>query len=145
MLVCEAMTGDVVTVAVDGTVADAAGPMLEFDVGSVVVTRGGNPYGIVTETDVIAAAHETGRPIDAIPLESATSHPLVTIGPDATVRAAVERMREAGIKKLAVVDGIDLVGILTRGDVVDAHPSLVREAVRRGERRGEWEGTSNGG
>lgn len=139
MLVSEVMTEDVLTVDVEGTVRDATRLMLEFEVGSVVVTRGGDPTGIVTETDVLAATYETGRTLDTIPIESAMTHPLVTADPDATVRAAVERMREAGVKKLPVVAGIELVGILTNSDVVDAHPRLLREAIHHEERRAEWD------
>lgn len=139
MLVSEVMTETVVTVDVDRTVEDAAGLMLEFEIGSVVVDRDGDPAGILTETDVLAAGYETGRPLGSIPVEAAMSQPLVTVAPDSTVRAAVELMRGANVKKLPVVDGIDLVGILTQEDVVYAHPLLVREAIHQEERRGDWE------
>ena len=139
MLVSDVMTEGVLSVDVEGTVRDATRLMLEFDVGSVVVDRQGDPTGIVTETDVLAAGYETGRPLDSISIEAAMSHPLVTVDPEATVRAAVDRMREAGVKKLPVVSGIDLVGIVTQGDVVDAHPQLLREAIHHEERRTEWD------
>lgn len=144
MLVSELMTEDVVTIDVDRTIGDATGLMLEFDIGSVVVDRGGDPTGIVTETDVLAAADETGRPLGSIPIEAAMSHPLVTVSPESTVRAAVERMREERVKKLPVVDGIDLVGILTHTDVVDAHPVLLQEAIHHEERRAEWDDPGDG-
>lgn len=140
MLVAEVMTANVVSVDVDRTVADAAGLMLEFDIGSVVVSRDGDPVGILTETDVVATGYDSGRPLGSIPIEAAMSHPLVTVSAEATVRAAVERMREADVKKLPVVDGIDLVGILTQEDVVFAHPQLLREAIHHEERRAEWDG-----
>jgi CBS domain-containing protein len=139
VLVSEVMTEDVVAVPVERTLGDAVALMLEHGIGSVIVTRDGDPAGIVTETDVLIAGHETGRPLAEIDLESAMSHPLVTIEPDATIRAAVERMRRSRIKKLPVVDGIEVVGILTQEDVVFAHPDLVREAVRHEERRAEWD------
>lgn len=144
MLVAEVMTANVVTVDVDRTVADAAGRMLEFGIGSVVVSRDGDPVGILTETDVVTAGYDSGRPLGAIPIEAAMSHPLVTVAPETTVRAAVERMREAHVKKLPVVDGIDLVGILTQEDVVFAHPKLLREAIHHEERRADWEEPEDG-
>ena len=140
MLVSEVMTENVVTIPVDRTLGDAVRLMLEFRIGSVIVTRDGDPSGIVTETDVLVAGHQTGEPLDAIPLEEAMSHPLVTVEPDVTVRAAVERMREARVKKLPVVDGIDVVGIITQEDVVYAHPVLLQEAIHHEERRAEWDG-----
>ena len=139
MLVAEVMTENVVTVPVDRTLGDAVRLMLEFRIGSVIVTRDGDPSGIVTETDVLISGHESGDPFDAIPIEEAMSHPLVTVEPDATVRAAVERMREVRVKKLPVVDGLDVVGILTHEDVVDAHPLLLQEAIHHEERRAQWD------
>ena len=139
MLVSEVMTEDVVTVPVDGTLGDAVVKMLEYRIGSVIVTRDGDPTGIVTETDVLISGSEYGEPFDATPLEEAMSHPLVTVEPDATVRAAVERMREGGVKKLPVVDDLDVVGIVTQQDVVFAHPLLLREAIHNEERRTEWD------
>ena len=139
MIVSDVMTRAVVTVDADRTADDAAGLMLEFDVGSVVVTREGDPTGILTETDVLAAGHGTGKPLDTIPVAEAMSHPLITIAPDASIRSAIARMREESVKKLAVVSGIDLVGILTHTDVVDAHSLLLREAIHNEERRAAWE------
>ena len=139
MLVAEVMTENVVTVPVDRTLGDAVRLMLEFRIGSVIVTRDGDPSGIVTETDVLISGHESGAAIDAIPLEEAMSHPLVTVEPEITIRAAVERMREERVKKLPVVDGIDVVGILTQEDVVFAHPLLLQEAIHHEERRAQWD------
>lgn len=144
MLVSEVMTENVLTVQVDRTLRDAARLMLEFDVGSVVVTREGDPLGIVTETDVIAAAYETERPLESIPIEAAMSHPLITVSPEATVRAAVEQMVAEGVKKLPVVDGLELVGVLTHTDLVDAHSLILKEAIHHEERRADWDGAEDG-
>lgn len=139
MLVEDVMTAEVVTVPIDDTLADAAARILEADVGSVIVERGGDPTGIVTKSDVLWAAHRTGEPLGAILVESAMSHPLETIAPGATVRAAARRMGEGGIKRLAVTDGIDLVGIVTQSDVVRNHASILREAIHHEERRERFE------
>lgn len=139
MLVEDAMTRPVVTVDVDVTLREAVELMLDHRVGSVIVEEDGNPAGIVTETDVLTATHRTGGPLSDIPLEDAASRPLISVAPGATVRSAVDRMREERVKKLGVVDGIDLVGIITQEDVVDNHPLLIREAIHHEERRQEWE------
>lgn len=135
MLVEDAMTESVVTVPVDASLRDVVRSMLSHDVGSVVVERDGDPTGIVTVTDVLKATYRSGAPLEATVVETAMSHPLVTVAPESTIRHAVERMREAGIKRLAVVDGIDLVGVLTQSDVVRNHAFLLREAVHNEERR----------
>lgn len=65
--------------------------------------------------------------------------PLQTIEPEATVRAAVDQMHHEAIKKLAVVEGLDLVGIITATDSATKHDALVAEAVALDRDRTRWE------
>lgn len=139
MLVREVMSSPVVSVPIGATLEDAVERMLEHGVGSLVVTEGGESVGILTTTDVLIAGHETGQPLADVTVGDAASRPLITIGPDATVRAAAERMRGEGVKRLPVADGFDLLGIVSQQDVVFAHPDLIREAVHNEERREQWE------
>lgn len=139
MLVRDVMTPTVVTVPVEDMLVEAVERMLDHRIGSVVVAGEGGPVGIVTEMDVLVAGRETGLPLDEISIAQVMSSPLVTIPPHATIRAAVERMREHEVKKLPVTDDFDVVGILTQQDVVYAHPDLVREAIELEERRRSWE------
>lgn len=140
MLVSDVMTPDVVTVTVDRSSRDAVQRMMDHGIGSVVVEREGDPTGIVTRSDVLQVALQSGEPLSAIPIEDVMSHPLVSVAPDATVRAAVHRMREEDIKRLAVVDGIDLQGVVTQSDVVRNHSELLQEAIHHEERRQELDG-----
>lgn len=133
MLVSELMSTPVASVPIDRSLQEAVERMLADRIGSVVVTEDGNPVGIVTETDVLVAGYRSRAPLFDIPVAEAASRPLITIAPDATVRAAVERMREEGVKKLGVADGLDLRGILTHQDVVQSHPDLIREAIEHVE------------
>lgn len=121
------MTTDLVTCDADAAVRDAAERMLRNRVGSVVVTDGGTPAGILTESDVLHAAYATDDPLSTIPVQKAASAPLVTVGPDATLRTATERMRSEGVKKLVVVDGVTPAGIVTTQDVVDNYAGIRRE------------------
>ncbi|MFC7081457.1 CBS domain-containing protein [Halorussus caseinilyticus] len=147
MLVRDAMTTDVVTAAADASVREAVGRMLRAGVGSVVVTREGNPAGILTETDALKAGYHAERPFGEIPVSKAATDSLVTTSPGTTIRGAVRQMRENDVKKLPVVDGMEIVGMLTMTDVVRAQENLVDEAVRLEERRQGWtsEGKSWGG
>jgi CBS domain-containing protein len=127
MLVEEVMTADLVTCEADATVRTAAELMLRNRIGSVVVTDGGTPAGILTESDVLHAAYATDDPLSTIPARKAASAPLVTVRPDATLRTATERMRSEGVKKLVVVDGVTPAGIVTTQDVVDNYAGIRRE------------------
>lgn len=139
MLVEDLMVRELVTCDVDGSLQDAAELMLRHQVGSVIVTRDGDPFGIVTETDMLEAGATTRHPFDELPLEEVVSTPLVTTTGDATVRAAVNLMREHGIKKLPVLEGLELVGIVSRTDIVFHYGDFIREAHALDERRDRWE------
>ncbi|MDG5776319.1 CBS domain-containing protein [Haloarculaceae archaeon H-GB2-1] len=139
MHVRDIMITDVVSCSVAEPLQTAVGKMLDAGVGSVIVTREGNPTGIVTETDVLWEGYDTGRCFENISVEEAMSHPLVTIAPDRTVQSASRKMIDDGIKKLAVVDGLDLVGIITLTDLVSHEDDLLDQAHREEAQRLDWE------
>ena len=139
MLVRDHMTREVVTCDAGVTVRDAAERMLDTGIGSVLITKDGTPLAILTETDIVRAGVVTGRALDDIPVDKAASHPLQTIAPDATVRSAVKRMNDGGIKKLPVVTDTELVGIVTHGDIVAHYSDFVREAHQLDASASQWE------
>ncbi len=127
VLVEAVVSTDLVVVDLGASLQTAAAEMLAAGVGSVVVLEGDAPTGIVTESDALAAGHAADVPFSEIPVKTVMSTPLVTVQPDRTVRAATERMREEGVKKLVVADGLDVVGILTATDLVGSYPELKAE------------------
>jgi CBS domain-containing protein len=139
MLVRDVMSKDVVTCGPDASLRTAGRRMLDAGVGSVVVVDDGVPMGILTETDALRAGVLTDRPFDDVAIREVGSSPLVTVGPAATVRKAVDRMREEGVKRLPVVENGTLVGVLTRTDVANHYGAFVREAHELDERRDDWE------
>ncbi len=132
------MTSEVVTVPADASLQEAVGQMLREGVGSAVVTREGNPAGIVTETDALKAGYLSERPFPEIPVAKAATGSLVTTAPDATVRKAVRQMHDEDVKKLPVVESMEMVGILTMTDVVRKQEKLIDEAVGLEEGREGW-------
>ena len=139
MLVREAMSTELVTVPLAASVHEAVKRMLQAGVGSVIVTHESDPVGILTETDALIAGYRTARSFEEIPVKPAMSRPLQTIAPEATVRAAVDQMHREAIKKLAVVEGLDLVGIITATDIATKHDALVAEALALDRDRTRWE------
>ena len=146
MLVREVMSSPAITVDPSASLHDVTEAMLESGTGSVVVTPDGDgddalgqaATGIVTESDVLRAAHRTGRPLVTISAETAASSPLVTISPDRTVRLAVDEMVEEGIKRLVVVDGFDIVGIVTLTDVALEYSEIRSEAIDLAYQSSQW-------
>ncbi|WP_313694513.1 CBS domain-containing protein [Halorarum halobium] len=139
MLVREVMSPEPVTVAADATLREAVERMLRERVGSVLLTRDGDPAGILTETDALRGAYRAERSLAAVPAAAAATEGLVTVPPTATTRRAVELMRDDGVKKLVVTEGLDAVGVVTTTDLAHNQPALLREAHEIESGRGDWE------
>ncbi|MEF8881542.1 MAG: CBS domain-containing protein [Halapricum sp.] len=139
MLVHELMTTDVVTCDADATLREAVDRLLEHGVGSVILTSDeGNPTGIITETDALRAGYETDRPFSEIPVRQLSHGAVITASPDETVQRAARRMADEGVKKVPVMDGIDLVGVVTLTDIVWHLSDLRSEAAEISEMGPEW-------
>ncbi|MFA1612258.1 CBS domain-containing protein [Halobellus rubicundus] len=138
MRVSDVCSRNVVTVDVDATLAVAVERMLDADVGSAVVTDDGAPGGIVTKSDVLRASHRTDEPLSCIPVRSAASAPLVTIGPEASARRAAEQLHEHGVHRLVVVDGIDVVGIISTTDLIRNYGGIRSDARERADAEYDW-------
>jgi CBS domain-containing protein len=132
MQIHELMSTDVVSVPSDATLAEVVSKLLTNDVGSVIVVDGTTPTGIVTETDVLEIIHETGDPVHEIAITDIDHGQVHTTDPSTAVSTVARRMADTGVKKLPVMDGIELVGIITLTDIV-WHLSDLRSEVRATE------------
>lgn len=139
MRVDEIMTTDVATVGVDSSVADCARTMLERGAGSVVVSSADGPLGIVTESDVLRAGVASDAPLSSLPTRAVMSHPIKWVRPDTTTRVAAEKMREGRVKKLVVVGGTEMVGIVTATDIAFHVSDVARGVGEMMELRSKWE------
>ena len=111
----EIMTRDVLAVEPATPLVEAARRMHDRRVGAVVVTEGGRLVGIVSERDVLRAV-ATGR-LDA-PVRDLMTRAPETVGPDETAGHAGVLMIHGGFRHLPVVDGDDVVGMLSIRDLV---------------------------
>ena len=110
------MKTNVVSIDENATVQDAAQQMVKSDIGSVIITRDGIPFGIFTANDFVRIAAK-GNPLFTT-LSEVMSTPLVVISPEETLWEAAEIMSKKDIHKLPIQDKNKIVGIITESDLV---------------------------
>jgi CBS domain-containing protein len=113
--VSEIMTSDVLGLDPATSLLEAARRMNERRVGAVVVTEGDRLVGIVTERDVLRAVATGG--VDG-PVAAAMTPSPETIGPEESAGQAAALMIHGGFRHLPVVDGADVVGMVSIRDLV---------------------------
>jgi CBS domain-containing protein len=112
------MTRDVLTVAPEDTLGEAAAKMTERGVGAVVVSDFGRMIGILSERDIMRAVADRIHSSEARVREWMTADP-ITATQDTTIEEAGRTMLEHGFRHLPVVDGDRAVGIVSIRDIAD--------------------------
>jgi CBS domain-containing protein len=102
----------------DASVFDAVKRMVEANVGSLLVTEGGKITGIVTERDYLRHVAFEGRTDKVTAVQEVMSSPLIVVTPQTTVDECMALMTDRRIRHVPVVDGGEVVGIVSIGDVV---------------------------
>ncbi|MCO4746622.1 MAG: CBS domain-containing protein [Proteobacteria bacterium] len=135
MLVADLMTANPKTVTPEDSLGDVVALMSKHNIRELPVVENGELTGIITERDVKMALGPDARSmhidtVDPRQLDgsvewfmTASAH---TIDVDATAAEAVERVLELRVGALPVVDGDDLVGILSVTDLLRASLPLFR-------------------
>ncbi|NHN49194.1 CBS domain-containing protein [Halostella sp. JP-L12] len=110
---------DVVTAESSASVEELASTMKERDVGSIVITDGNEPTGIVTDRDLTLRVLAEGTDPSAATAADVMSTDLCTIDRTAGFYQATELMSENGVRRLPVRDGDELSGIITADDLTE--------------------------
>lgn len=108
----------VVTVEPAATLAQCARMLRDEHVGSVIVIEGDRPVGIVTDRDIVLECVAPGLDANAVTAADVMPRTLATVGEADDLIDVLARMREHGVRRIAVVDGSGrLSGILALDDV----------------------------
>ena len=114
------MVKDVISLEAYATAYQAVKLMNENKIGCLVVLRNGEAVGIVTERDLLERVLEKCKnPKDTYVFEVMTSH-IITGNPEMEIPEAARVMFENKVKKLPLVEGNKLVGIVTLTDIARA-------------------------
>ena len=109
---------DVLRIEADASVLEAVKQMVEANVGSLLVTDGGDIAGIVTERDYLRRVTLEGRTDRETAVRDIISHPLIVATPQTTLDECMALMTECRIRHVPVVDDGEVVGIVSIGDLV---------------------------
>jgi CBS domain-containing protein len=119
----EIMTGGVECASVNDSLTDAAKKMRDLDVGALPICGDDNRLqGMVTDRDIVVKCiAEGGDPSSTKVSDLAEGKP-VTIGADDSLEETLRTMKEHGVRRLPVIDGHDLIGVVSQADVAKNCP-----------------------
>jgi len=118
ILIQDIMARTLISVNSSTTALQIAKMMEQGGIGAILVKENKNPIGIVTDRDFATKIAANSLPLDT-PVEKIMSSPLITINHNEPISAAAERMSSKKIRKLAVTENGDIVGIITSTDLVN--------------------------
>jgi CBS domain-containing protein len=109
---------EVLRIEADAPVLEAVKQMVDANIGSLLVTDGGEVTGIVTERDYLRRVAQKGPTDEDVTVRDIMSSPLVVVGPETEIDECMAVMTDRRIRHLPVVEAGDVVGIVSIGDVV---------------------------
>jgi len=126
------MTGGVECIGESQTIAEAARKMAQLDVGALPICGNDDQLkGMITDRDIVVKVIAAGKdPQQVRATELAQGKP-VTIGADDSIDELVKTMSDHHVKRLPVIDGHRLIGVVTESDVATNAPAdSVADLVR---------------
>ncbi|MFO7655079.1 MAG: CBS domain-containing protein [Candidatus Krumholzibacteriia bacterium] len=108
----------VFSVLPDDTVFDAVTNMVRKNVGAMLVIKDGNIYGIMTERDYLRFVTVQGRTARDTPVREIMTRKVIYATPDTSCEEVMAIMTDRRIRHLPIIDGTQLQGIVSIGDVV---------------------------
>jgi CBS domain-containing protein len=119
----EIMTGRAECVGENETLEAAARKMKDLDVGSLPICGEDNRLkGMLTDRDIVVKClAEGGDPRTATAGQFAEGKP-VTIGADDSIEEAIRTMQDHQVRRLPVIDGHNLVGVVSQADIARNYP-----------------------
>ncbi len=118
IIVKDIMTKTLISVNPATTSLQIAKMMEQGGIGAVLVKENENLVGIVTDRDFATKIAANNLPFDT-PVQKIMSSPLITINHNEPISAAAEMMTSKKIRKLAVSDNGNIIGLITSTDLVN--------------------------
>lgn len=116
MKLSDIMSKNCVTVTKQDNIFEIATKMKEHNIGFIPIVEGKKLLGVVTDRDLVLRGYADKRSGSGSVEEVMTNNP-ITATPDTTVDEAARIMSDKQIRRLAVVQGGQLVGVVAIGDL----------------------------
>lgn len=114
----EIMTGGVECASTSESLTDAARKMRDLNVGALPICGEDNRlHGMITDRDITVRVVAEGKDPSTLTVNDLAEGKPVTIGADDSVEETLRTMREHGVRRLPVIDGHELIGIVSQADV----------------------------
>ena len=130
MEIKHAMTKRVMVIGPDATIKNAAGIMTKYRVGCLVVMEDNKLVGILTELDIIWKVVAGDLNPNTTKVSDVMTKKVLTIQANKTLEDATHIMVENKIKKLPVLEGDKLVGIITATDLISVQPKMIESLAK---------------
>ncbi|NCS70919.1 MAG: CBS domain-containing protein [Candidatus Aenigmarchaeota archaeon CG_4_10_14_0_8_um_filter_37_24] len=127
MQVKDAMNPKVISASKDISIKEAARTLTKHEIGSLIIVEDEKIVGVITESDIIRKVVATGLDPSVTLVEEMMTKDVITIDADAELNDACQTMVDHKIKRLPVLDGGQLVGIITTTDIISVEPKLMEE------------------
>ncbi len=114
----EVMTGGAECIGENDSVLDAAKRLAELDVGAMPICGEDNRLkGMLSDRDIVVKVLAQGKDPGSTKAGELAEGKPVTIGADDSVEEALHTMAEHKVRRLPVIDGHDLIGIVSQADL----------------------------
>ena len=114
----DVMTGGAECIGESDTIADAAKRLAELDVGAMPICGEDNRLkGMLSDRDIVVKVIAQGKDVNTTKAGELGEGKPVTIGADDSVDEALHTMAEHKVRRLPVIDGHDLIGIVSQADL----------------------------
>ena len=124
--VFDIMTNNPIKIKVGVTVKECASVMKEKNVGSLLIMKSHNLTGIITEKDIVVKIVAEGKDTTKTKVDDVMTpfNEIISIEPQKDIYDALILMKDNEIRRLPVMDGDKLLGLLTIKDILKVEPAL---------------------
>jgi CBS domain-containing protein len=114
----DVMTGGAECVQEDESMLDAAKKMESLDVGALPICGNDDRLkGMLTDRDIVVKVLAAGKDPSSTTAGEVGEGKPVTIGADDSIKETLSTMKEHAVRRLPVIDGHDLIGVVSQGDL----------------------------